>query len=796
MNPEYYSIDEELDKYEEAARFKGANFPDTPSMVDGTSFNASKNVEEVFTKMPNGGHVKIAEREITSEAKIMRYNAALREQGITPTADDFYAAGFDDQQIAAAGLLNIESTDGGRTEPLSEYEKMFIERQGGELYNPPELTFGQKAADLAASTGRVVGGGIQDTITGLVGTADDIGEAIGNLGYFYMGPDGLEYSREKKEGHLRADKAFEKGLNNLGIKIPEGDGPIESLARGLMMFASGMTIAPVKGVNFLSMMLRGGFADALLDPEEGNISTLAREYGIDNAILEFLDSQVDEEASALERLGARLTNTFEGVLAGGVIDGLIKTLGFGLKKVKGDKSLVEYLRGKFSVVKDRLTQPNDMPTVGSLGGNLFATNKTTTDGSFPGRISTRLPTAKASTEDAMTGDLIVGLDEMKADPALYEFNVNITKDYPNMLTVPNETVDETAERFIEHLKDNLLYLHDKVPDATRVRSQKWYDGARAITDNWSTEYGVPDTSIAGALAALSPQKDWYQNVSLAKRVLDVAIKQKDFKFANEMEQTFRSLPSLNKPKYEPLLDLIKDKSYSEIVDEDSAVQATLRGLFVRLYDQTYNKPDYQIVGPEGDFLDVATNADGSPSKAAWGSLNEIGKAVASIDANGDVNTISVLMGERHKVRNFYNNIYSPNSLFGDVTIDTHAVAASLLRPLSGNSLEVDHNFKNMSVKGRGTTKGSSVSGISGNYGLYAEAYRRAAAERGILPRQMQSITWEAVRGLFTDKFKQSAKNVADIDAIWQRYKSGEIDLDETRRLVDERAGGINPPSWE
>lgn len=796
MNPEYYSIDEELDKYEEAARFKGANFPDTPSMVDGTSFNASKNVEEVFTKMPNGGHVKIAEREITPEAKIMRYNAALREQGITPTADDFYAAGFDDQQIAAAGLLNIKSTDGGRTEPLSEYEKMFIERQGGELYNPPELTFGQKAADLAASTGRVVGGGIQDTITGLVGTADDIGEAIGNLGYFYMGPNGLEYSREKKEGHLRADKAFEKGLDNLGIKIPEGDGPIESLARGLMMFASGMTIAPVKGVNFLSMMLRGGFADALLDPEEGNISTLAREYGIDNAILEFLDSQVDEEASALERLGARLTNTFEGVLAGGVIDGLIKTLGFGLKKVKGDKSLVEYLRGKFGVVKDRLTQPGDMPTVGSLGGNLFDTNKTTVDGSFPGRISTRLPTAKASTEDAMTGDLIVGLDEMKADPALYEFNVNITKDYPNMLTVPNETVDETAERFIEHLKDNLLYLHDKVPDATRARSQKWYDGARAITDNWSTEYGVPDTSIAGALAALSPQKDWYQNVSLAKRVLDVAIKQKDFKFANEMEQTFRSLPSLNKPKYEPLLDLIKGKSYSEIVDEDPAVQATLRGLFVRLYDQTYNKPDYQIVGPEGDFLDIATNADGSPSKAAWGSLNEIGKAVASIDANGDVNTISVLMGERHKVRNFYNNIYSPNSLFGDVTIDTHAVAAGLLRPLSGNSLEVDHNFKNMSVKGRGTTKGSSVSGVSGNYGLYAEAYRRAAAERGILPRQMQSITWEAVRGLFTDKFKQSAKNVADIDAIWQRYKSGEIDLDETRRLVDERAGGINPPSWE
>jgi hypothetical protein len=415
---------------------------------------------------------------------------------------------------------------------------------------------------------------------------------------------------------------------------------------------------------------------------------------------------------------------------------------------------------------------------------------------LPGRISTRLPTAKAATEDPMTGELIVGLEEMKADPALYQFNVDITKDYPNMQTVEGESVDDTAERFIEHVKDNLLYLHDKVPADTRVRSQKWYDGARAITDRWSEEYGVPDTSIAGALAALSPQKDWYQNVSLGQRVLDVAIKQKDFVFANEMEQTFRALPSLNKPKYEPMLEAIKGKSYTEIVDEDPAVQATLRALFVRLYDQTYNKPDYRIVGPEGDFLDIATNADGSPSKAAWGSLNEIGKAVASIDAMGDVNTISLLMGERHKVRNFYNNIYDPNSPFGDVTIDTHAVAAGLLRPLSGNSLEVDHNFKNMSVKGRGTTKGSTKSGVSGNYALYAEAYRRAAAERGILPRQMQSITWEAVRGLFTDKFKQSAKNVADVDAIWQRYKNGEIDLDETRRLVDERAGGINPPSWE
>jgi hypothetical protein len=422
-------------------------------------------------------------------------------------------------------------------------------------------------------------------------------------------------------------------------------------------------------------------------------------------------------------------------------------------------------------------------------------------GGFAGRISTRLPTAARATEDPMTGELIIGYDELRADPKVFEPNVNIVRDYPNMRPQPDATTDETAEQFITHVKDNLLYLHDQVPEATRTRSQLWYDGARNITDRWSREYGSPDTSIAGALAALSPQKDWYQNVSLAQRVLDVAARQQDFRMSNEMRGLFFTLrdakgnPVFDKPKYVPLLESIDGKAYSEIVDDDPAVQNTLRALFTRLYDQTYNTPEYKIVSPEGDFLDVATNANGSPSRVGWGSLNEIGKAIGSIEANGVVSTISRLMGERHKVRNFYNNIYDPNSPYGDVTIDTHAVAAGLLRPLSGNSLEVDHNFKNTSVPGRGTTKGSAISGVSGNYGLYAEAYRRAAEERGILPRQMQSITWEAVRGLFPDTFKTEA-NANMIDAIWNRYRSGEIEIDEARRMVNESAGGINPPTWQ
>ena len=745
--------DFEISKYYEASDMIDAGINPAIEKNKKSVFNPETGMNDVLLPMSSGGYVKVSEEspQVMSEAPMQPAMPSMADLGPTGgvtdyaerlkriqgsyTYEDLRGAGYTDEQISMAGLDVQQPVPERRTEELSEQEVRDIIASGQQLITV-DPTLRQEGS-------RVVSTYFFDLA--VAGLREDLA-AQG------MGPDEIERTVKARENELlRNAEVYSNALFGTG--------------------ATGFEV----GV--------GDFVTAgVMDIQEG---------------LRMYRQQSGEYGS----LGGRAIGL--AIMAAGVAEATGVGYGFGKLLKAGAKKLQPTLVQMGADAEQRIAQEgmrlysNPLEPIVDRGlaaaGRLVAPKL---EDGLPGRISTRLPTAKAATEDPMTGELIVGLEEMKADPALYQFNVDITKDYPNMQTVEGESVDDTAERFIEHVKDNLLYLHDKVPADTRVRSQKWYDGARAITDRWSEEYGVPDTSIAGALAALSPQKDWYQNVSLGQRVLDVAIKQKDFVFANEMEQTFRALPSLNKPKYEPMLEAIKGKSYTEIVDEDPAVQATLRALFVRLYDQTYNKPDYRIVGPEGDFLDIATNADGSPSKAAWGSLNEIGKAVASIDAMGDVNTISLLMGERHKVRNFYNNIYDPNSPFGDVTIDTHAVAAGLLRPLSGNSLEVDHNFKNMSVKGRGTTKGSTKSGVSGNYALYAEAYRRAAAERGILPRQMQSITWEAVRGLFTDKFKQSAKNVADVDAIWQRYKNGEIDLDETRRLVDERAGGINPPSWE
>jgi len=403
----------------------------------------------------------------------------------------------------------------------------------------------------------------------------------------------------------------------------------------------------------------------------------------------------------------------------------------------------------------------------------------------PNTVSTRLPTAVKATEDPLANNLSIDFEAVKSDPEAFKYNMGLIQQYPNFASKARNP-EKRAEDFIDEVKNNLLYLYDKVPEQTRERSKLWYDGARAISDRFSSEYKVPDQAVAGVLAVLSPQKDWFMNVSLGQRVLDIMQTKQTFKWDNSMSDMAGVI--WNKEKYAPMVDAIRGKSLEEITDPG------LKAMWLRTYDQAHLPREHQIVSPEGDFVGVRLNANGSPTKTGWGSLNEISKSIVILEDPSKAN-ISNNLGAMHKVRNFYNNIYAPNDPSGAVTIDTHAVAAGLLRPLSGNSREVLHNFGS-GITGEGGPKNSSVTGVQGTYGIYAEAYRRAAQERGVLPREMQSITWEAVRGLFPDTFKSQAKNVDQVDGIWLKYRKGQLSLDEARNEVFNAAGGINPPEWE
>ena len=399
-------------------------------------------------------------------------------------------------------------------------------------------------------------------------------------------------------------------------------------------------------------------------------------------------------------------------------------------------------------------------------------------------VSTRFPTAVKADEDPVQDLLIVDLETLQRDPDQFKHNVKLTNGYPNIKLAGNTA--QRGEQFIEHVKDNLIYLHDQVPETTRLRSKLWYDGANKMTNNFSEVYQQPPEVVAGVFAVLSPQKDWFMNVSLGERVLDVMTKKQNDPWTPEMQATAERI--YGKPQYKPIIDEVSGKTLSQLEDAEQ------KAIWVRVFDETYNPREHRVVAPEGNFEAVRKGKTGAPVKTGWGSNNEIKKAINIIE-DGSMANISRQLGGQHKVRNFYNNIIDPKSGEGHVTIDTHAVAAGLMRPLAGADIEVAHNFGS-NVKGTVGPKNSAFTGMKGTYGIYAEAYRRAAKERGILPREMQSITWEAVRGLYNPQYKGNKANVKVIDDIWTQHKKGKITLDEARQQALDHAGGIDAPEWE
>ena len=395
-------------------------------------------------------------------------------------------------------------------------------------------------------------------------------------------------------------------------------------------------------------------------------------------------------------------------------------------------------------------------------------------------MSTRIPTAKGkAVEDHMGSLLISDFAAGEKQEKWVSSVANLVTQYPNYRESERaKTPAQNLERLVRHMADNLVWLHNLVPVDTRQRSKLWYDGANRIAQRMSRKYELEPAQSAGILAALSPQKDWFMNVSLGERVASIMAERQNFRWSKDMEATANRI--YGAAKYQEDVDAIRGKTLADL-DGDAYLQA----MWVRTHDQAHNSSSFSIVSPEGEPLAIAKAKDGAPVGVAWGPNSVIAKSI-SIFNDGSSGNISEKLGGQHKVRNFFNNILIPNSRNGHVTIDTHAVAAALLRPLSGNSLEVAQNFGGAS---------NAITGLQGTYALYEEAYRRAAESLGLLPRELQSITWEAIRGLYTPIFKKQSKNVDSIDKIWNQFKKGRLSYDGAKELALESAGGIEPPSW-
>lgn len=405
-------------------------------------------------------------------------------------------------------------------------------------------------------------------------------------------------------------------------------------------------------------------------------------------------------------------------------------------------------------------------------------------------IAARIPTSKRPFEDAGTYRLTPDMEAMRENPETFNHNMRLVRKYPGMPEVPGGKAADVAEAAVRHTTDNLKYIWRMIPEKVRERTRKWYVGANNRATRMAKDADKPVESMAAVIASLSPQKDWNQNVSLGERVV-LALKTKgNHPWTPEMEARARKI--YGNEAYAEDLEAIRGKTLGQLTDPYE------KAMWIRVNDEAHSDRSYYIISPEGE------NVGERGGIAAWGSNSEIAKAVKVFENPSRAN-ISEVIGKRNKVRSFYNNIVNPKSAV-DITSDTHAVAAMWMRPLSGNSPEVAHNFGNSLAKAKQPKGWKAARSVAGNgsvgtYGLAHEAYTRAARElseefgQTILPREVQSVVWEAVRNLFPANWKTAA-NKAAIDEIWQRFSKGEITLEGARDAIVQKAGGFDAAKWD
>jgi hypothetical protein len=398
-------------------------------------------------------------------------------------------------------------------------------------------------------------------------------------------------------------------------------------------------------------------------------------------------------------------------------------------------------------------------------------------------LSTRLPSSAKATEDPMSSVLNINFDVTMSDEVTLAKNLKAlqsTVNFRRLTGAGARDVRRNVESIIDHMVSNLLFLHDSFPAEMRERAELWYDGGRKTAEEWANRYGISEMQAAAAIAVLSPQNGWFANVSSAERVADIIFGMQSFVWDSAMTEEANKIPQ-EKPEDKARMKMAEGKSLGEVLNDPE-----IAARWIRVFDQTHNNRSYRILTPEGGASNYVTIKDGSDATMAWNSFVTIAKVV-SILTDGTASNTYYQIGKEHKVRNFYNNLFAPNSPLGFATIDTHAVAAANLRPLATSDAEVVQAF------GKKGSSSSSNTGLNGTYPIIHEAYKRAAEARGILPRQMQSITWEAARGLFESSKKSGMKAAAN--AIWSRHKSGDIDQEQAQKEIFALAGGITPPSW-
>ena len=411
----------------------------------------------------------------------------------------------------------------------------------------------------------------------------------------------------------------------------------------------------------------------------------------------------------------------------------------------------------------------------------------------PYLVSTRLPGFDAENAPTGSGKLTVGMGAYNPEDLprvanlftgergvrVYNLPPHITqnKDPQSVLSA----VQRHAEANIEDTLDRAYSL----PELAE-RSAEWYDGAHKIAHRFSKRFNVPHHVASAVLASLSPQNDWYRNVSQAERVMKIHKDHQNTRWSPEMSAVSGKIFKAEDPEHQNLLSEIQGKSLGELPSLKH------KAAWVRTYDEAHHPRHHRVVTPEGEFGDYIKTQKGEPAAAAWLNFDTIEKALMALHSGGDMKQISAALGGGHKVRSFYNNILQPRvpkiiSATGedprDITGDTHHAKVSWADPSVAGTSQPAKDLMG------GAPQIKSV-GMKGSYPLIGDATRAVADKFGLRPSGVQSITWERVR---TDE--PSKEQMNQIALAHQEHAAGSISQEELFKRKNAILGKPKIPVW-
>lgn len=417
-------------------------------------------------------------------------------------------------------------------------------------------------------------------------------------------------------------------------------------------------------------------------------------------------------------------------------------------------------------------------------------------------LSTRVPRA-VKAEAATGGPLVTGVAEIAQDPALLSKIAEKLRASP-MLTEAQRAMNPqgVVDAITDVSSQNLSALIRMQPRAIRERASEWYPGGHRLANQFAAAVGVSPDQGAAVLATQSPSKEWHQNVDLAERIMR---RWKEFGTADPVFEPQIAQKYVQTARDSTEAWIKSEKLTGEAADRARArVQAKLaatepfvgrrwselplkqQARMMRALDELEDPAQsYPIWSPEGTVaVPVALNQEGKPRRLVWQSFTNLENAIAVLHDGSDAN-ISLRVGKGHKVRSFFNNLnvpFDPRS----VTVDTHNVGGAHFRPMGGKAAEVKQVMAG---------PGSAATGIKGAHGIYRDAMIAAAAAEDLRPSAGQSVSWEAIKGVFSPAQRRDKAFVAQVRGLWDEYSRGRMRLEDLHDRITDLAGGLNPPEW-